>query len=78
MKKITAILLLISLLFCLSACDFADAAMFCLILLDAVPDQNENLAVGGTPLIICDHMELIQHFFVNTNGQILDSHIITP
>ena len=57
---------------------FADAAMFCLILLDAVPDQNENLAVGGTPLIICDHMELIQHFFVNTNGQILDSHIITP
>ena len=28
MKKITAILLLISLLFCLSACDFADAAMF--------------------------------------------------
>ena len=41
--------------------------MLLFILFNAVSYENEYLAVGRTPLIICNHMQLIQHLLVNTD-----------
>lgn len=56
----------------------ADGAVGCLILRNAIPDQNQNLTVCRAPLVIRHHMELIQHFLINSNGKTFYSHIITP
>ena len=47
---------------------FSDFAVLCLVLLNAVPDQNQDLAVGAAALIVRYHMELIQDLFVDANG----------
>ena len=55
-----------------------DLAVLFLVLLDAVADENKNLAVGGTSLIVGNGVQLIQHLFINADRQALCSHDITP
>ena len=52
-------------------------AMFFLVTFYAIPYKNEYLTVGAAPLIIRDHMKLMQKFFINPDGKALDCHIIT-
>lgn len=45
-----------------------DFPVLLFVSLDAVTDEDENLTVGGTPLIIGDDVELMQHFLVDSDG----------
>lgn len=45
-----------------------DFSVLLFVSLDAVADEDENLTVGGTPLIIGDDVELMQHFRVDADG----------
>lgn len=55
-----------------------DFDVFFLVLLDAVADENKNLAIGGTSLIVGNGVQLIQHLFINADRQALCGHNITP
>lgn len=55
-----------------------DLAVLFLVLLDAVADENKNLAIGGTSLIVGNGVQLIQHLFINADRQALCGHNITP
>ena len=55
----------------------ANGSVFGFIGFDAVPDENENLAVGTAALIVGNHMEFIQHVLIDSNGYTLDSHKLT-
>ena len=56
---------------------FSDLTMLFFIFFNTVPDQNENLTVGGTSLIIRNHVKSIQHFFIDPDRKTFDSHTIT-
>ena len=39
---------------------------------NTVADQDIDLAVGGAPLVIRNHMQFVEHFLINANGQTFD------
>lgn len=55
-----------------------DLPMALLVSGDALTNQNQNLTIQTPTLIIGNDMELIQHFFVNTDRHTFDGHKITP
>lgn len=56
----------------------ADLPMALLVSGDTLTNQNQNLTIQTPTLIIGNDMELIQHFFVNTDRHTFDGHKITP
>lgn len=44
-----------------------DFSMFLLKFLDAVPNEDVDLTVGGTAFVIGNEMEFVQHGFVNAD-----------
>ena len=44
---------------------------------DTVADQHKNMAVEGTPLILRDKAEFIEHFLLDTDGYAFDCHSLT-
>lgn len=55
-----------------------DLAVFPLKSLDVFPDQHQNMAVEGAPLVIGYKSQLFQHLFLYADGNALDCHKITP
>lgn len=51
-----------------------DFSMLLLEFLDAVPNEDVDLTVGGTAFVVGNEMEFVQHGFVNADRQIFDSH----
>ena len=47
---------------------YLDFAVFFFVLFYRVANQNEDLTISGTSFIIRDNVQLVQHFFINTNG----------
>ena len=45
-----------------------DFAVSCLILLDAVANEDQNLAVGTAAFVVGHHVQLVKHLFVNADG----------
>ena len=45
-----------------------DLTVTLFIFLDAVTDQDEDLAVGGTPLVVGNDVELVEHLLLDANG----------
>lgn len=43
-----------------------DLAVLFLVLLDAVADENKNLAVGGAAFVVGDGVQLIQHLLIDS------------
>ena len=39
-----------------------DFSVLCFILFDKVADKNEYLAVRASSLVVCDNVQLVQHF----------------
>lgn len=57
------------------------AIYFAMLLLkgsDALPNQHQNMAVDGTPLVVCHKSQFLQHFFLDANGYTLNCHKTTP
>lgn len=44
-----------------------DFSMFLLKFLDAVPNEDVDLTVGGTAFVVGNEMEFVQHGFVNAD-----------
>ena len=42
-------------------------AVLFLILLDQIPDEHKNLAVGAAPLVVGNDVQFVQHFFFDAN-----------
>ena len=45
--------------------------------LDILPNQNQNVTVDRTPLIVGHKAQLLQHFFLDANGHTFNCHKIT-
>lgn len=54
-----------------------DFSMFLFEFLDAVPNEDVDLTVGGTTFIVGNEMEFVQHGFVNADRNAFNSHILT-
>lgn len=54
-----------------------DFSMFLLKFLDAVPNEDVDLTVGGTAFVVGNEMEFVQHGFVNADRNAFNSHILT-
>ena len=53
-------------------------AVFFLELLDAVPNQNEDLTVCGAPLVVGNIVQFIEHLVVDSQGYTFYRHNIIP
>ena len=47
---------------------YLDLAVSRLILLDRVPNQDQNLTVRASSFVVGNHVQFVQHLFVNADG----------
>ena len=45
-----------------------DLAVLFLVFLDGVADEDQDLTVGASSLVIGNHVELVKHGLVNADG----------
>lgn len=47
---------------------YLDLAVLRLVLLDRVPNQDQNLTVRASSFVVGNHVQFVQHLFVNADG----------